>query len=186
VTISIQNADKASDTYAIYGEDNLAIGTEASTKRNVELDWSWTKGIIEPDFWNDATVSWSLPVQNTMLKHLHGKEDANYGGLITDADVYKTNQDGTIQVDDNGNKILREEKANQFKFAYRLSDYYNPLYTNNTITCKVVKGDGEDRIELTATKHITLSSQGTFGTDYTLVVSPTDDRPYGWCRCCKK
>lgn len=181
VTISIQNTDKASDTYAIYGEDNLAIGVEASTKRNVELDWSWTKGIIEPDFWNGATVSWSLPAQNTMLQHLHGKKDADYGGDIKNTDVYKTKEDGTtIQTDDDGNKILKEEKADQFKFAYRLSDYYNPLYTNNTITCTVVKGDGEDRIELTATKHITLSSQGTFGTDYTLVVSPTDDRPYGF------
>ena len=177
VEISIKNSDeKTKDIYPIYGEDNLAIRNEAVITRTVEMDWHWNFGIIEIDWWVGASIEWKLPENNTMLKYLYSKNSNSYGGTIEDADVYELDQEG--------NKILKAEKSDKFKFSYRLSDYYNPLYQNNTITCIVTKPQDENQqpIILTANKTISLTTQGTFGTDYTLVVAPIDDRPYGFVK----
>lgn len=73
------------------------------------------------------------------------------------------------------NETITFEKA--ATFSYRLSEVYHELYFNNIITCTITVPSG---FTVSATKNIAFSSQGTSGTDYTLVVKPTDNRIYGF------
>lgn len=62
----------------------------------------------------------------------------------------------------------RIETADDLLFTYRIQDYYSSSLTNNTIYCKVVKGNRT----LEAATTMSFSSQGSSGTNYTLVIKP--------------
>ena len=57
-------------------------------------------------------------------------------------------------------------------FPYRISNYYSSSFSQNEILCKVKPIDSDIIYE--ANIVFTFSSYGTSGTDYTLVVTPTD------------
>ena len=62
----------------------------------------------------------------------------------------------------------RIETADDLLFTYHIQDYYSSSLTNNTIYCKVVKGNRTLEAAIT----MSFSSQGSSGTNYTLVIKP--------------
>lgn len=72
--------------------------------------------------------------------------------------------------------IDSSSKDDAFKFPYRLNKVYHENYVNNVITCTIEK----DGFKATATKNLNFSSQGTSGTDYTLLIKSKDNRLFGF------
>ena len=169
ITISIVNNETSKDVYPLYGEDNKIIDSaEASTIRSVRVEATWSKGILTDTFWQGAAITWTIPSKNTMLLPNFGKSVYEETQQITDIKY-------TEIVDENGNK---KTVLSEFVYQYHLNDVYHDLYDDNIITC-IIKLPNQEGL-LVANKHFEFSSQGTSGTDYTLVVRPIDDRPYGF------
>ena len=187
ITISIvNNNEDTEDAYPLYGEDNKIINSaEASKERSVRVEATWSKGTLTDTFWQGATITWTIPSQSTMLLPNFGK--TKDGKTIYEIEYTIDNEikpEGDYEEivdpeDESKKKIVFTDKGKKkFTCPYRLSDVYHDLYDNNIISC-TIKLPNQKGI-LVATKRIEFSSQGTSGTDYTLVVRPIDDRPYGF------
>jgi hypothetical protein len=66
-------------------------------------------------------------------------------------------------------RIEKIPKPEDLQFTYRIKEYYVPTSLNNQIFCMVRKGEYqfENFIDMT------FGTQGTSGTDYTILVQPT-------------
>ena len=149
ITISLQSVAPGADIYPLYGEDNALIdSSEAYRNRKIKFTYTATAGQIDPIYWAGATVEWILPSGATMLSPI---QNINYT-LTIGEQGFKDGENNTIQ--------------------YRIKDTFNTNYINNTIKCRItLKGH-----TIEAEKTFTFVSQGTFGTNYTLVVKPNDER----------
>jgi hypothetical protein len=67
-------------------------------------------------------------------------------------------------------KNITVDNYDKLTFAYRIKEYLNPSYINNTIVCRVVK-DSWNLIEET---YISFMTHGNSGTNYTFLLVPMD------------
>lgn len=180
ITISIVNNNKDTrDTYPLYGEDNKIINSaEANKERSVRVEATWSKGTLTDSFWQGATITWTIPSQSTMLLPNFGKTEDGKTIYKIEYTIDPESNYKEITVDNEKKIVFTDDGKKKFTCPYHLNDVYHDLYDNNIITC-TIKLPNQEGI-LVATKRIEFSSQGTSGTDYTLVVRPIDDRPYGF------
>lgn len=62
----------------------------------------------------------------------------------------------------------RIEDVSDLTFTYRIKDYYSASFTNNTIKCKIIKGNQQ----LEGSINIDFNSYGSNGTSYSLIIKP--------------
>ena len=157
--IDLIHGEKSLDVYPFYGTDNLLIDpANQYLSRNIQFTWRTATGIVNPEYWADATIYWYLPINATMLK-------AGY-----------TNKGLTqLQVSDKEGYLCytAADPATNDLFAYSISNLYNVAFTNNTIICVVKK----DSRTWEAKKTLVFSSFGASGTDYTIAFEIADGTP---------
>lgn len=62
----------------------------------------------------------------------------------------------------------RIEDVSDLTFTYRIKDYYSASFTNNTIKCKIIKGNQQ----LEGSISMDFNSYGSNGTSYSLIIKP--------------
>lgn len=158
ISISLENVGEGKDVYPFYGEDNELINqSDASTIRKVKFTWSATAGEIKPEYWKGAKVEWSIPKDATMLLPVDKNDDGSY--------IYEKSVTIDEKVTDSNNYL-----------EYRIKQNFNVNNIYNTIKCKITLNNSSVEAE----KTFTFTSKGTFGTNYTLTVAPTDERVFGF------
>lgn len=167
VTISIENKDNSQDVYPLYGEDNKLINTANRSERTICLKSHWSKGFLTPAYWKGATIRWYIPTNMTMLKPPY---DWGGSGFTKETDYY-------IYKIEIGEK---PEDLSTYACSYCINDVYHDNYINNTIKCEITLPNEKGGITINAEKTFSFSSQGTSGTDYTIVVKAYDGRPFGF------
>jgi hypothetical protein len=160
VQLSIEHGENSKDAYPIYGEWGGVINTaDAYRQRSVHVAWSSEKAEIKDAFWNGATITWRVPEACMLLP-----VDTNLP-IIDNFYV----DEKTLAVDENG-----ALNAEDLMFNYRIREIYNTAYVNNIIKCEIsLKGE-----KVETKKAFSFAARGTYGTDYTIIVKPTNDRIY--------
>lgn len=161
--IAIKHGEKSLDVYPYYGADNQLIDPAQSyLSREIYFDWSTTSGIVEAEYWKDATLYWYVPKNATMLSvgHLNKLESIPEG-------------DNMIKEGYDGYRVVDASDIEHRSFYYSISSLYNVAFTNNTILCVAKKGDRTWQAQLTPT----FSSIGSSGTDYTIAFSIEGGHP---------
>lgn len=104
------------------------------------------------------SITWIIPKVNTMIR----VESADLAGdLQEDGKHYAENEESYFITRTSGNGNLATNIQ-----TYYIKNYYNQNYSNNTIQCRIVKGDNV----LVATKELTFGSAGSSGTDCTFIL----------------
>ena len=161
--IAIKHGEKSLDVYPYYGADNQLIDPAQSyLSREIYFDWSTTSGIVEAEYWKDATLYWYVPKNATMLSvgHLNKLESIPEG-------------DNMIKEGYDGYRVVDASDIEHRSFYYSIGSLYNVAFTNNTILCVAKKGDRTWQAQLTPT----FSSIGSSGTDYTIAFSIEGGHP---------
>lgn len=136
--------------------------------------------------YNKAKISYSA---GTIIQSIYDLKDGYYslkstnaigvGGQWISADDVdivineESNMDGyacfykVIGADEDGNV-----NAEDLEFEYRIKNYYVPTALNNTIFCIVKKNDYEFETSIS----MIFGTQGTSGTDYTILVQPAGNQ----------
>lgn len=159
--LELRNGKDGFDSYPFYGADSAVINPgDASKNREIEFVYSGALGSkLESDVLNGAIVSFYIPTISTMLNLPFGSEDEE---LQKESDL-----EGYVLYQKNFSSYNEDNKQQLKTFRYRVKEFYNPLFNNNTVILKVIDKNG---FEYSAKKTFSFSSYGTSGTDYTLVI----------------
>ena len=159
--LELCNGKDSLDSYPFYGADSAVINPgEASQNREIEFVYSGALGSkLESDVLNGAIVSFYIPTISTMLNLPFGSEDEE---LQKESDL-----EGYALYQKKFSSYNEDNKQQLKTFRYRVKEFYNPLFNNNTVILKVIDKNG---FEYSAKKTFSFSSYGTSGTDYTLVI----------------
>lgn len=159
--LELRNGKDSFDSYPFYGADSAVINPgDARKNREIEFVYSGALGSkLESDVLNGAIVSFYIPTISTMLNLPFGSEDEE---LKKESDL-----EGYVLYQKEFSSYGEDNKQQLKTFRYRVKEFYNPLFNNNTVILKVIDKNG---FEYSAKKTFSFSSYGTSGTDYTLVI----------------
>ena len=159
--LELRNGKDSLDSYPFYGADSAVINPgDASKNREIEFVYSGALGSkLESDVLNGAIVSFYIPTISTMLNLPFGSEDEEL--------KKKSDLEGYVLYQKEFSSYGEDNKQQLKTFRYRVKEFYNPLFNNNTVILKVIDKNG---FEYSAKKTFSFSSYGTSGTDYTLVI----------------
>lgn len=159
--LELRNGKDSFDSYPFYGADSAVINPgDASKNREIEFVYSGALGSkLESDVLNGAIISFYIPTISTMLDLPFGSEDEE---LQKESDL-----EGYVLYQKEFSSYNEDNKKQLKTFRYRVKEFYNPLFNNNTVILKVIDKNG---FEYSAKKTFSFSSYGTSGTDYTLVI----------------
>lgn len=158
-SLIINCEDGTYGNYCIYGTNgsllDMAKGSETRTLRAYFKD-PYLPESIPTQLTEAEWIEWTIPSQNTMFVIDEAHLGADY------------------RIDLNGNYIITRygipsEKyniVNQNSQNYRIKSHYSQTYNNNTIICRIKKGD----IIYSISKTFTFGPSGTAGTDYTFLL----------------
>lgn len=168
--IVIEHGKDSRDNYQLYGVDNQLINSaERCKKRQLKLTYQGL--ILGDEALINTQIYWYVPNNATMItwaaEDLEGfSNDLSSASTGRVSEHYKegfTCFYRTINADENDD-LISEERL----FTYRIKNYFVPTSSNNTIYCKIVKGEYVFETEIL----LNFNSYGTSGTDYTLVIQP--------------
>ena len=169
---TLNNGSNSQDAYPSYGANNVLINS-SDKYRDRQLYFTYESSIgasLNDDILVGSTVYWYIPTVGTMLEA---------GSSLT-----KSIDDGgegfTLISSENGydcysktfTTSILPQSNNTFK--YRIKELYDISAINNTIKFKVVDTNGNEYL---AQKSFTFSTQGMYGTDYTLLIYEQNGRP---------
>lgn len=175
----LEHDEGSQDAYPCYGEDNTLINS-ADGQRSRKLKFSYTSSVgavLDNNLLKDCTACWYLPLGATMLtaaaSRSYGSEDDSYRfaveGEAGNNVEEKYRIDGyrcySIKLDDS-------EMPNTF--PYRIKNLYVSNFQNNTILFKLFDTNGNC---YEAQKSFVFSTQGIFGTKYSLIIQEENNLP---------
>lgn len=161
--LTIHCDDNTFGNYRIYHQGNSLINpADSKIVRTFSAMFKATPD-AEPQIVTEAqSIEWIIPKRNTMIDL-----DETW---ISGGDVENLNpgddQFYHIKRYGYGRKATDLGYQNRHLQKYRVAPYYSQNYSNNTITCKVVKNN----ITYIATKELTFGPKGSQGTDSTLIL----------------
>lgn len=128
-----------------------------------------------------TTLYWYVPKNNTMISthsaeltqftHLANVNDSAY---LPGYDCYYQTVSHIIDGEaEQEQSIPQAVDSAKTYLPYHIKDYYQASATNNTILCRVQIGDIKYETEI----HLSFTSFGTNGTDYTLALLPNPQYP---------
>ena len=153
--LNIQCDDGTNGNYMIYGQDNSIKDTAYSKETRTLIAYfdSDNDGVHESSIQSGEKCIWTFPVKNSMIELLNG--------------------DTRIESDENGNEIVINTNIVTNKNPqYKISSYYSPNKSNNTITCQYTLNS----VVYTTEKEFTFGPAGTMGSDQTLVIDFVGDK----------
>lgn len=180
--IEIAHGNNSRESYQSYSEANTLLNSaDAYVVREliaafVDVDAGEIETESEDFILKDAQIFWYVPMESTMLNYdlndLHKisiRKDDTYNDFTCDggtkvSDKYKS-EDQKIGYYGFYKKIQNEE---DMKFSYRIKNYYLQSASQNTILCKVKKGE----FTYEGTVSMVFSSYGNSGTDYSITIAP--------------
>ena len=150
--------DTLGGVFRLYGEDGVLVNkSEADKKRNFKANYTLVENGKGDSFGDGESITWFFPKHSTMIQTpLAGIEyDLNNGDIFTESDTKYI--------------ITRLKKGDTLNVEqpYRINQYFTPNYYDNEIKCAVMKNNREYK----ASRTLTFAQTGTFGTDYTFVLS---------------
>ena len=154
IKLNINKGTNSQDAYPFYGEDNKLVNiSEKSKIRELNVSWESGNNIINEEYFDGAIVTWMIPVNSTMLLPVESIS--------------------SVAIENNFYCFLGNFDS---PFKYRIKEVFNASYIQNIIKCRVAWPEGHEKsgIVIEGIKSFIFTSQGTFGTDYTLVVRPKD------------
>lgn len=175
----LEHDEGSQDAYPCYGEDNTLINP-ADGQRSRKLKFSYTSSVgavLDNNLLKGCTACWYLPLGATMLtaaaSRSYGSEDDSYRfaveGEAGNNVEEKYRIDGyrcySIKLDDS-------EMPNTF--PYRIKNLYVSNFQNNTILFKLFDTNGNC---YEAQKSFVFSTQGIFGTKYSLIIQEENNLP---------
>ena len=164
INLSITHGENSRDFYNVYNENKQLINYyDKNITRYLQAKID-SVGTNEEDF-KGYHIYWYLPQKNTQLIFISDADEA----LIKDG---VTPEEGMEKED--YYCYWREcnlNESNTLTFPYKINEYYNPTYTDNTILCKVVKNN---EVKYESFISLNFGTYGTSGTGYTIVVSAND------------
>lgn len=175
----LEHDEGSQDAYPCYGEDNTLINP-ADGQRSRKLKFSYTSSVgavLDNNLLKGCTACWYLPLGATMLtaaaSRSYDSEDDSYRfaveGEAGNNVEEKYRIDGyrcySIKLDDS-------EMPNTF--PYRIKNLYVSNFQNNTILFKLFDTNGNC---YEAQKSFVFSTQGIFGTKYSLIIQEENNLP---------
>lgn len=150
--------DTLGGVFRLYGEDGVLVNkSEADKKRSFKANYTLVEDGKGDSFGDGESITWFFPKHSTMIQTpLAGIEyDLNNGDIFTENETKYV--------------ITRLKKGDTLNVeqTYRINQYFTPNYYNNEIKCAVMKNNREYK----ASRTLTFAQTGTFGTDYTFVLS---------------
>lgn len=150
--------DTLGGVFRLYGEDGVLVNkSEADKKRSFKANYTLVEDGKGDSFGDGESITWFFPKHSTMIQTpLAGIEyDLNNGDIFTENETKYV--------------ITRLKKGDTLNVEqpYRINQYFTPNYYNNEIKCAVMKNNREYK----ASRTLTFAQTGTFGTDYTFVLS---------------
>ena len=85
---------------------------------------------------------------------------------------YKQKVNYIEEIDEETGETVQIPKEEDLEFEYRIKNYYVPTSLNNTIFCLVKK----DNYEFETSISMMFGTQGTSGTDYTILIQPVGNQ----------
>lgn len=170
-TLSIEHGAQSKDSYTTYGEDNfLMSASESRFNRELKLSFSSEIGQTFNDF-DGGVIYWYIPKNTTMLL---AAENNSYGVSDSVETIGSEHyREGYNCYSKNISKSGAETiDIDNYKFLYKIKDFYAENNSNNTIYCKIVK----EAWTFEAEKSFVFSSHGVSGTEYTFVVKPSGEQ----------
>lgn len=158
--LSINCEDNSYGNYLIYNLGGSLIDTADTSKvREFKAYYKSAddKSETATQLTEASQIEWIIPTKNTMII----LDEEYLSGNIEDCYVDGDGFQHIIRYGESDGSIV-----NQNTQRYRISSHYTQAYSNNTITCKIIK----DKTTYTAVKELTFGSAGTSGTDYTFVL----------------
>lgn len=157
--------------YRIYRDTGeIMNNAEATRKRLLTATYkSLVTGQEELD--TAEKITWIIPTNNTMI---YPPEDGvEYDSNV---DTIAHGEDGEIEITRLGvlsSKVIGSEEADTTQQYFRIKEYYNQSWTNNSIICKLVKNN----IAYEYVVDLIFGPCGTHGTDYTLTLEFRSKEP---------
>lgn len=157
--------------YRIYRDTGeIMNNAEATRKRLLTATYkSLVTGQEELD--TAEKITWIIPTNNTMI---YPPEDGVEYDSNVDTITY--GEDGEIEITRLGvlsSKVIGSEEADTTQQYFRIKEYYNQSWTNNSIICKLVKNN----IAYEYVVDLIFGPCGTHGTDYTLTLEFRSKEP---------
>ena len=180
--LSLAHDKSSQDTYQFYGEDGYLLRqSEAHIKRKIKF--SFKSAYQTEDNLIGSSIYWYVPKNASMISYAKSLNGKKYDASIYEDFNFSDTKNGIPQnYYKEGyvvfNKILGgyrdtdgKDKLNEsdLYFTYVIDDYYIPTHTNNTIICRIVKGNKT----FEASINFVFASYGIDGTEYSLVVKPS-------------
>lgn len=157
--------------YRIYRDTGeIMNNAEATRKRLLTATYkSLVTGQEELD--TAEKITWIIPTNNTMI---YPPEDGvEYDSNV---DTITHGEDGEIEITRLGvlsSRVIGSEEADTTQQYFRIKEYYNQSWTNNSIICKLVKNN----IAYEYVVDLIFGPCGTHGTDYTLTLEFRSKEP---------
>ena len=150
--------DGTNGNYMVYGQDNSIKDTAYSKEvrslsvvfdgnSNGQIDSQETIGEVEKE-----NVLWTFPATNTMIELLN------------------ENKEAIVEHGREGESVLGYSLISHAPI-YKISSYYSPSKSNNTITCQYTLNGRIYKTE----KELTFGRAGTMGSEQTLVIDFLND-----------
>lgn len=150
--------DGTNGNYMVYGQDNSIKDTTYSKEvrslsvvfdgnSNGQIDSQETIGEVEKE-----NVRWTFPATNTMIELLN------------------ENKEAIVDHSGEGESVLGYSLISHAPI-YKISSYYSPNKSNNTVTCQYTLNGRVYKTE----KELTFGRAGTMGSEQTLVIDFLND-----------
>lgn len=176
---TLEHDEGSQDAYPCYGEDNTLINP-ADGQRSRKLKFSYTSSVgavLDNNLLKGCTACWYLPLGSTMLTAAAGR---SYG---SEDDSYRFAVEGEA-----GNNVEEKYRIDGYRcysiklddsempntFPYRIKNLYVSNFQNNTILFKLFDTNGNC---YEAQKSFVFSTQGIFGTKYSLIIQEENNLP---------
>lgn len=143
--VGISCEDGTYGNYRIYNLGNSLLNPKES-----QVDRQFKVYFKESELTEANSIEWIIPKENSMIVLDNAESYLELDGFYHIKHEFKDN----------------ESVTNEDLQSYCIRSYYSQAYSNNTITCKIVK----DGITCVGVKELTFGPAGTSGTDATFVL----------------
>lgn len=171
----LNHGQYSQNAYPSYGENNILL-TPSDAYRNREIYFTYKSSLsahLNDDVLNGCTVCWYMPSGSSMIQ-------ANESWCNENGYVKNKNNNYKINNYDCYSKTINNEAEsfdinNYNKFIYQIKSLYLASAQNNIIKFRLI--DTKGNIYPIAQISFLFSSQGIYGTDYTLLIKEYNNRP---------
>lgn len=153
--------DEWNGVYNIYGQDNLVLNKYESNKVHYLLV-KYKSEISDRQLQPGDIITWHIPATNTMIAAPRD-EDQKLGERELNEALGEYKITHEISNLDAG-YIATDKSSIGFQVPFRIKDYYNQQWTNNTIKIEVNLSDNERSFETSQTLY--FGTSGSEGSDY--------------------